>query len=627
MSKHRYKNISNIWRDQEGRILVCDLLECESRISIVALYAPNADCPKFFRDIENIIKNRNEHKILIGDFNLAIDMDLDRENTYNNNNKALEVVMELMEQFQLRDSWRVQNGDKREFSWKKKGAYPTKASRIDFALVSGGLDQMVKLSMYITSIKTDHRAFYMTIDIEPFERGVGYWKFNTSLLRNVEFVKIMENEIRMSLDSTRDKDSKLKWEILKKRIKSATSRFSKESKRQENIVIAQLSEKVNEYESRLPLTREEDNLLEETKTELEEKTMEKVRGIMFRSKVRWYEEGEKNTKYFYALEKAKYNAKTCYKMISEEGEEIQDPVKILKEQRKFYQELYDVEEDVNFTLTNTYGLYVPQEIVKNQDLQLSIEDLQEAIKGMNNDKTPGVDGIPVDFYKVFWKDIKECFYQMVMDSHESGSLHNTARQGILNLIPKAQKDSRYVKNLRPITLLNTDYKIIEKAIANKMIPALKHIIHSDQRGFMKERRISVNIRKMLDIIHLAEKEDLEAVVLSLDFVKCFDKCSFTILHGSLEFFGFGEKVKEWTKILYEDFTVKIQNNGHFSESLPIKKGVHQGGCCSSIYFLVIAEILALALRANDEIEGITYRDIRNLLNQFADDMDIFFHGN
>ena len=156
-----------------------------------------------------------------------------------------------------------------------------------------------------------------------------------------------------------------------------------------------------------------------------------------------------------------------------------------------------------------------------------------------------------------------------------------------------------------------------------MIPALESIIHTDQRGFMKDRRISVNIRKMLDIMHHVKKEDLEAVVLSLDFVKCFDKCSFSILHGSLEYFGFGEIVKKWTKILYKDFTVKIQNNGQFSEPININKGVHQGGCCSAVYFLVIAEILAISLRDNKDIEGITIQDIRNLLNQFADDMDIF----
>ena len=82
-------------------------------------------------------------------------------------------------------------------------------------------------------------------------------------------------------------------------------------------------------------------------------------------------------------------------------------------------------------------------------------------------------------------------------------------------------------------------------------------------------------------------------------------------------------MKQWTKILYDSFTVKIQNNGHFSDQISIQKGVHQGGCCSSIYFLVIAEILALSLRSNESIDGITLKDIRNLLNQFADDMDIF----
>ena len=156
-----------------------------------------------------------------------------------------------------------------------------------------------------------------------------------------------------------------------------------------------------------------------------------------------------------------------------------------------------------------------------------------------------------------------------------------------------------------------------------MIPALEHIIHPDQRGFMQERRISVNIRKMLDIIHIAEKEDLEAIIMSLDFVKCFDKCSFKILHGSLEYFGFGDIVKSWTYILYKNFHVKIQNNGHFSSEISIEKGVHQGGCCSSIYFLVIAEILAITLRADENIQGITIALVKNLLNQFADDMDSF----
>ena len=334
-------------------------------------------------------------------------------------------------------------------------------------------------------------------------------------------------------------------------------------------------------------------------------------------------EGERSTKYFFSLEKARYNSKTCYKIINENGQEFSNSQDILNEQRKFYTKLYSQDEDVEFNLTNKTGIIVPKNIQDQQDYQLCLEDLESAIKKMNNNKTPGEDGIPIDFYKVFWNRLKRPFLNMMLESYSKGLLHQTARQGILNLIPKPQKDSRLIKNLRPITLLNTDYKIIEKAVADKMLPALEHIINKDQRGFMKDRRISVNIRKMLDITQEAERDDLEAVVLSLDFVKCFDKCSFSILHGSLDYFQFGKIIKDWTQILYKDFTVKIQNNGNFSESIEIKKGVHQGGCCSSIYFLVIAEILAMALRANDDIEGITVKDIKNLLNQFADDMDIF----
>ena len=58
---------------------------------------------------------------------------------------------------------------------------------------------------------------------------------------------------------------------------------------------------------------------------------------------------------------------------------------------------------------------------------------------MNNDKTPGEGGIPVDFYKGFWNKIKQFFYEMVIAGYKEHELHESARRGILNLIPKANK--------------------------------------------------------------------------------------------------------------------------------------------------------------------------------------------
>ena len=614
--------IENVLPGEDGRSIVFDVSMNGISVTCIAIYAPNDDKPDFFRNLSILLQGRGEHKILIGDFNLTLDVELDRLNTYCNNNKAKEEVENLMEQYFLKDVWRNQNEGRKEYSWFKRSERESKASRIDIALVSGGLDQRVEYIQYLSSIKTDHRAIYMVVNCNENERGSGYWKFNSDLLTKKPFLDYMNQELMTSIQSTIQKAPIERWEIIKGRIKRATKKFTRMNASEEKLIIGQLAERVNEYEENFPLNRDEDDIYERTKIELEEKLFERTKGLMFRSKVKWYEQGEKNSKYFYSLEKARYNAKTCFKLVVE-GKEIENQEQILQYQKDFYQELYEEDKEVKFTLKNNYGIYVPEDIVVLQEEQITAKEVREAMMQMNNNKTPGEDGIPVDFYKVFWSQIQQVFMDMLFEVYRQNKLHSTARKGILNLIPKANKDTRQIKNLRPITLLNTDYKIIEKVIANKMIPALEHIINRDQRGFMKERRISVNIRKMLDIIHEAEKEDLEAVIMSLDFVKCFDKCSFSILHGSLEFFGFGSIVREWTKILYDDFSVRIQNNGYFSSEIAIKKGVHQGGCCSSIYFLVVAEILALALRTNKDIEGITIKDIKNILNQFADDMDIF----
>ena len=463
MPKHTFENISNVFLDTEGRLIVIDLHQDGQDVTIAAIYAPNKDCPTYFRHLQDIMKTRHEHKITIGDYNLTMEIDLDRKDTYHNNNKARDQVKDMMDQYKLKEIWRTHNPTKQEYSWIKKGQWPIKASRIDFALISAGIDQQVQMIEYISSVFTDHRAVYLVIDLQPFQRGTGYWKFNTSLLQNLEFLEEMRNEIRSTIQSSVSQSPKKKWEILKKRIKNSAIKFSRNNTSEQKLIIAQLSEKVNEYEKNLPLNRKENKLMEETKAELEDKTMDRIKGVMFRCKAKWYEEGERNTKYFFSLEKARYNAKTCYKLITEQGEEVNDQDAILEEQRNYYKKLYDIDKDVSFNLKNTYNVQVPVEIQAQQEEQILMKDLEDAIKHMNNNKTPGQDGIPVDFYKVFWTDIKQCFFDMVIDSYENRSLHPTARKGILNLIPKPNKDSKYIKTLRPITLLNCDYKNYRKS--------------------------------------------------------------------------------------------------------------------------------------------------------------------
>ena len=383
MSKQLFQDVKNVYIDDEGRMVIFDIQQNDMVITIVALYAPNEDKPLFFSTIAELVKNREDKKILIGDFNLTIDVELDRLNTYNNNTKARDKVLDLVDHFKLVDVWRNQNGVKREFSWIKAGR-TDRASRIDFALVSAGLDQMVSNPIYISGIKSDHRAFYMVVEVTQFSRGVGFWKLNVTLLKNSKFIELLKEEIARTLDSLQNKSRKEAWEKLKMRVKKFTVEYSRDQSSQEKLMISNLSEKVNEYEASLPLNQEDSDLYQKTKQDFEDLKMKRVQGIIFRSRTKWYEEGEKSTKYFFSLEKARYNAKTCYKVLTEQDRELVSPEEILEEQKLFYQELYKKDDKVIFNLHNSYDIYVPQDLFLQQGIQISEYDLAIAIKEMNN---------------------------------------------------------------------------------------------------------------------------------------------------------------------------------------------------------------------------------------------------
>ena len=104
-------------------------------------------------------------------------------------------------------------------------------------------------------------------------------------------------------------------------------------------------------------------------------------------------------------------------------------------------------------------------------------------------------------------------------------------------------------------------------------------------------------------------------------MKAFDKPELSSILGALIFFNFPERITKWIKILYTGFSVKIQNNGHFSERIPILRSVHQGGCASAFLYILLAETLAMQIRANIQIEGVVTGELIHKLNLFADDMN------
>ena len=131
----------------------------------------------------------------------------------------------------------------------------------------------------------------------------------------------------------------------------------------------------------------------------------------------------------------------------------------------------------------------------------------------------------------------------------------------LNVFLDVYLNPLFLKNWRPITLLNTDYKLVAKAIAERLKNVIPLLIHSDQTGFIKGRFIGENINKILNIIEHCEKNNLLTIIVNIDFEKAFDSLEWSQINRTLEFFNFGSDLIKWTKLLYKGCSSKIQNNG------------------------------------------------------------------
>ena len=615
-------------RDVNGRIVGCELENMDDpckRFSLCNIYGPNKDCPQFFVDMLTLTSDLSSEIAYVGDFNLVLDTEKDRKGSNFNYWNSHAILREAMNELFLVDTWRDRNNDTELYSWMRAKPKFT-ASRIDFSLMTQCLANNVGNIMYLPGIYSDHMALFLNIDILQTTRGRGYWKFNNSLLQRLDFVEEMNQHLENKLLETRNLNPWEKWLFLEKEATNKAKNYSKLLSKDRELIISQLSEKILEMEHKIS---EEFNdkdwaILIDSKSEIEELLNEKTKGTIFRTKTRWYEESEKNTKFFFNLEKRRYNARLCNKLILENGDLVTKEEMVIKEQKRFYMELYRSDPNVYFNLENKSGTILSDDLVQAMNQPFTKQELSIALKGLKNGKTPGQDCLSADFFKMFYKLLGDPFFEMVTYSYEKQKLPKEMCTGIINLIPKANRDSRKLKNLRPITLLDTCYKIVEKALANRLQPVLEDVIASgDQKGFLRNRSISTNIRRVLDFINYTKTQELDAIILSLDFLKCFDKIEKCAILGSLNYFGFGEYITRWTSILYDQFTAVVQNNGHFSETFPIEKGVHQGGCASTMLFLVCAEVLALELKGNENIQGVMIGGLEHLLGQFADDMDIF----
>lgn len=391
----------------EGRVIMLVLRVDEADYLLINVYGPNDDNPSFYLDLFKQIEEKEVIDFLIvGDLNVTLNFEKDTKGCVTDSHfKKREILKNFMDLQEVTDVWRSQNPEKYQFSWKKSEDRKV-TSRLDYFLTSRGITARVKKTEINPGFRTDHCRVDLNLNLSSLQRGKKVWKFNKTLLYDKDFVKGMNEIIDQHVWAVKQNISPAQnWEYLKLQITTYASGFAAQRAKGKSKLIEMLENKIKKLDEKILNSEQgnQRNLLvkscQKTKNFLENEYAEKTAQAIFRSKSRFYNEGEKNSKYFFNLEKANYNAKCIRFLENDDGSTVSEPKEILKEEARYFQKIFTESEPERErqVFTNETIHKLSEEEKKDLDKNITLEEISEALFEMKNDKTPGVDGLPVEF--------------------------------------------------------------------------------------------------------------------------------------------------------------------------------------------------------------------------------------
>ncbi len=494
--------------DESGRYIILKTVIQGKSYVLVNVYAPNTmrDKQTFFKTLGDKIAELdisvNDEIIIAGDWNSIQDIKLDRKGGDSRTNTITDSFTELLGQYDLIDIWRCRNENVKRFTYRRKT--PLLFSRLDYFMISNNMQDFVTTVDILPNIWSDHSAISMHVKhIATEKRGNSYWKFNSSLIEDDEYREQISNVIEECKGQYEDIcDKRVVWELLKYEIRKFTMSYSSKKKMDKRYAEDKNLRELKLLEMELEINSSEELQLkvDKLRNDIEIFERERAKGAILRSKVKWFEEGEKSTKFFFDLEKYNYIKKQIRKLKLEDGKIVTDDHKIRQELEQFYRNLYQSK----LTKKDDHGRFpvddIPRISENNKDMcdaDITMEECQEALETFESNKSPGNDGLTVEFYKKFWSIISPSLLASYSSAFECGEMTVSQRQAIITLLEKPGKDRENVKNWRPISLLNMDYKIMTKVMSLRLQKCLTELINPNQSGFIRNRYMGESIRSIL----------------------------------------------------------------------------------------------------------------------------------
>ena len=476
----------------------------------------------------------------------------------------------------LQDAWRLKHPRDRQFTWFNFDL--SLASRLDSLLISRYLCAQVISCEIRPCVYSDHDFVYIEFNLNTADcRGPGVWKFNNSLLQDDKFRSsvsdLIDHFLRFRSSFTSDL---VMWDQLKCNIKNFTINYSRERWRQLS------REKISAINHLGFLKRRLAAGCVEVKPEIRDLEIflkqlfdQQLEGSKIRSRAKRLEEGEIPSKFFLRFENDRHAKSFVSSVFNSSGTEVFSLPEMMAAHEAFYSDLFSCEMLDLISQRDLFS-YVKSRLSESEKSScegpLTLAEASEALQRSNRNKSPGADGLTVEFYSQFWDKLGELLVSVFNQGLARGELPESMKASVTRLVHK-KNEKRLLKNWRPISLLNVDYKICSKAVSFRLSRVLGSIVDPDQTCSVPGRSIHSNLVLLRDTLAFIDRTGETGILLSLDQEKAFDRVDRIFLLNLLEHFGFGPWFRACIATLYNGAFLQVLVNDFLSNPILLERGV------------------------------------------------------
>lgn len=624
--------------DPNGRVITLKFKINDHTYQAQSVYAPTAPEPRpqFFENLGAFLYP-DATTITAGDFNMVENPDKDRcgGTVTTAHTRGVAELTALRHQEGLIDVWREKHPSLSVFTWSSPN------NLIHSRLDRFYLDRTVR-DDFLTQTHThnpwsDHRIVTLTLQVKDRDpaRGSGYWKLNTSLLEDEEYVGTI-GELITAWDQRKAEYDSIQawWRDLKVRVKLVSVELSvrrNRERREKLVALQKLVDRENADEN------PNGQYITDTLEQIAALNEYRHRGSMVRSREKLIIDGEKPTRYFYAQERTKKIKSTITRLRAKRtgsglatgpGDTLTDTQDILSEINTYYTTLFSkqtLDTNLQDELLRNVTKRLPRDQMLSMEAPITDKELELALRHANRDRSPGLDGLPAEFYDTFWGHLKASFKDLANNIFtEHITRGSQQRISLITLLHK-RDDKDDLDNWRPISLLCVDYKLISKVLSMRLKVVLPHIIEEEQTCGILGRTIFENLYIVRDTIEYTKDHGIPAYLISLDFQKAFDSVDHDFLEKTLQTFGFGPVYTSFIMSTLRDSLALAMNGGCFTAGIELGRGLKQGDQESMQLYDLIGEVLAIQVRRNQNIRGLRLpsRADELKLTIYADDNNSF----